>query len=56
MDNQKNKLLFEIERFNLKKQDIEAQISQVNRNTKEFEDLAKNPPTFYGIEKHKTLF
>ena len=42
LDNAKNKLFFEIERFNLKKQDLENQCSQMGRSMKEFEELMKN--------------
>ena len=42
LDNAKNKLFFEIERFNLKKQDLENQCSQMGRSVKDFEDFMKN--------------
>lgn len=44
LNNEKNKFLFEIERFNLRRQDLEMQISQMGRTLREFEELAKNPP------------
>ena len=45
----KNKLLFEAERLNLRKQDLELQTSQINRKLAEFEILAKNPPAVEDI-------
>jgi len=44
LDKDKNKLLFEVERYNLRKQDLENQASQMSRDIKEFEELSKNPP------------
>ncbi len=43
LDSEKNRVLFEVERFNLRRQDLEMQLSQVGRNIQEFEELA-NPP------------
>ncbi|MDP3729783.1 MAG: AAA family ATPase [bacterium] len=43
LEGEKNKLLFEVERFNLRKQDMEMQISQIGRKMSEFEALSKNP-------------
>ncbi len=42
LDNDKNRLFFEIERLNLRKQDIEMQINQVGRTMAEMEALAKD--------------
>ncbi|MBI4991616.1 MAG: AAA family ATPase [Candidatus Harrisonbacteria bacterium] len=44
LDKEKNKLLFEVERLKLRQQDLEMQLSQINRNLKDFESLAENPP------------
>jgi len=44
LNNEKNKFLFEIERFNLRRQDLEMQVSQVGRSFSDFEELSKNPP------------
>jgi chromosome segregation protein len=44
LNNEKNKFLFEIERFHLRRQDLELQVSQVGRSFSDFEELAKNPP------------
>ncbi|MDE2001374.1 MAG: AAA family ATPase [Patescibacteria group bacterium] len=44
LDTEKNRLLFEIERVNLRKQDVEMQLSQIGRTMAEMEALAKNPP------------
>lgn len=42
LDNDKNRLLFEIERLNLRKQDIEMQVNQVGRTMAEMENFAKD--------------
>lgn len=44
LDNDKSRLLFEIERLNLRKQDIEIQLSQIGRTMAEMEKQASNPP------------
>ncbi len=44
LDNEKNKILFEMERLNLRKQDLEMQLSQIGRTASEFKELSQNPP------------
>ncbi len=44
LNNDKNRLLFEIERINLRRQDVEMQLSQIGRAMAEMEELSKNPP------------
>ncbi len=44
LENDKNRLLFEIERVNLRKQDVEMQLTQIGRTMAEMEALSKNPP------------
>lgn len=44
LNNDKNRLLFEVERLNLRRQDIEMQVSQLGRNISEFE-------SFSGLQK-----
>src|SRR3989338_932706 len=44
LENEKNKVLFEIERLNLRQQDMEMQLSQIGRMLKEFEGSAGEPP------------
>ncbi|MDO8430254.1 MAG: AAA family ATPase [bacterium] len=40
LNNDKNKVLFEAERLNLRKQDLESQLSQIGRKVEEFKNLA----------------
>ena len=54
LNNDKNRLLFEIERINLRKQDVEMQLSQIGRNMAEMEALSKSPPAvddLAGLER-----
>ncbi len=40
IENEKNRLLFEVERFNLRMQDIETQVRQAGRKIEEFKNIA----------------
>jgi chromosome segregation protein len=54
LESDKNKVLFEVERFNLRRQDLELQLSQVGRNMQDFEKMAENPPAvddLFGLER-----
>ncbi|MBU6141898.1 AAA family ATPase [Patescibacteria group bacterium] len=44
LENDKNRLLFEVERINLRRQDVEVQVGQIGRTMEEIEKLALNPP------------
>ena len=50
LDKEKNKLLFDLERFNLRKQDLEMQLSQIGRKISEFDGLKNSPALPDGID------
>ena len=48
-NNAKNRLLFEMERVNLRLQDLQTQVAQIGRNIEDFQELIKNlPPKNYA--------
>lgn len=49
LDSDKNRLLFEMERFNLRKQDLEVQLSQIGRKLEEFQNAEVRLPKKVGL-------